>query len=271
MTAAADEHPDGQVLRALHEVGERLPRVAHALLAGEQAGVHRHQAVDALRVLDRQPQADRPAPVVHDEGRPAHVEVLQQRGRHRHVAVVGVPVAVHRLVGAPEAREVGQDRAVARLEHGRDELAPEEAPGRLAVPEHDGRPLALVHVREAQPVDLPELRLPGEAGQALEQHVRRADGVGHPPGSTRSSNGRRASVAAGRRDVDRAGLAHPGDGVEHLEAVEHELEGARLAAGAVAARHVEGPAGRVQRVVARRLAVAAHQQPLVGARRAPSR
>src|SRR3712207_7238336 len=48
------------------EVAEGHPRVAHALVAGEQAGVHDHQPLHALRALDRGAQADRPAPVVHD-------------------------------------------------------------------------------------------------------------------------------------------------------------------------------------------------------------
>ena len=52
-------------------------------------------------------------------------------------------------------------------------------------------------------------------------------------------------------DVDRPGLAHPGDQVERLEAVEHVLEGHRLGAARVVAPHVEGEAGGVQRVLAR--------------------
>ena len=51
------------------------------------------------------------------------------------------------------------------------------------------------------------------------------------------SRAARAAAAAPRRrrrgDVDRTGLAHPGDHVEHLKAVEHELERERLALGAV--------------------------------------
>ena len=136
VAAAAHEHPDRQVLGALDEGVEGVPGVAHRLLAGEQAGVHHHEPRDAVGVLDGEPQPDRPAPVVDDERRVAHVEVLEQRGGHRDVAVVGVPVALDRLVRAAEAHEVGQDHAVAGVAHRREHVAPQVAPGRLAVPHH---------------------------------------------------------------------------------------------------------------------------------------
>ncbi len=69
---------------------------------------------EALRVLDRQPQADRPAPVVDDSGRVADVELLEQRRHQLDVAVVRVPGDVGGLVGAAEAGVVGGDAAVAR-------------------------------------------------------------------------------------------------------------------------------------------------------------
>src|SRR5918996_6667816 len=53
------------------------------------------------------------------------------------------------------------------------------------------------------------------------------------------------------RDVDRVGLADPGDDPARLESPEHELEGGRLAPAAVLAGDVEGVAGRVQRVAGR--------------------
>ena len=193
VAAAAHEQPARQVLGALDEGVERLPGVAHALLAGEQAGVHEHEAADAVRVLDREPQPDRAAPVVDDERGVAHVEVLEQRGGERDVAVVGVPVAVHRLVRAAEARQVGQDHAVAGVAHRRQHVAPQVAPRRLAVPHHHRPAVALVDVRHAQAVDGAVVGLVGEVRQPLEQLVGCADGVGHPGGSTRSSRGSRAS------------------------------------------------------------------------------
>ena len=61
-----DQNRDRQVGGPLDEVAEREPRVGHPLPAGEQAGVHDHEAVEALRRLHRDTQADRAAPVVHD-------------------------------------------------------------------------------------------------------------------------------------------------------------------------------------------------------------
>ena len=130
------------------------PGVGHLLVAGEQPGVQDHHPRDPVRVLDRQPQPDRPAPVVHDDGGVAHVELLEQRRHRRGVAVVAVPVDVDRLVRAAEAGQVGRDAAVAGVAHRRDHLAPQKRPGRLAVEEDDRRAVALVDVGEAQAVEL---------------------------------------------------------------------------------------------------------------------
>ena len=102
-------------------------------------------------------------------------------------AVVRVPVEVERLVRAPEARQVGRDAAEAGVAHRRDDLAPQVRPRRLAVPEDDRRPVALVEVREAQAVDLAVARLEREVRQALE----RSSGVRkrQSPGSGRLRRG----------------------------------------------------------------------------------
>ena len=52
----------------------------------------------------RRAEADRPAPVVDDDGGVPEIEVLEQCRRPAGVAVVGVPLEVGRLVRAPEAR-----------------------------------------------------------------------------------------------------------------------------------------------------------------------
>ena len=117
------------------------------------------------RVLDREAQPDRPAPVVHHHRRAAQVEILEQRRRQRDVAVVGVPADVGRLVRAAEAGEVGRHAAKAGVAHGRDHLAPQKRPRRLAVHEDHRRALALVEVGQAQAVHLAVVRLEGEVGQ----------------------------------------------------------------------------------------------------------
>ena len=123
-------------------------------------------------------QPDRPAPVVHDDRRAAQVEVLEQRRRQLAVAVVGVPADVGRLVRASEAGQVGRDAAKAGVAHGRDHLAPQERPGRLAVEEDHGRALALVEVGEAQPVDLAVVRVEREVREPLQRLLGRAHRVG---------------------------------------------------------------------------------------------
>ena len=79
---------------------------------------------------------------------------------------------------------------MARFQNHARDLAPQEAPRRLAVPHHDGPAVAFVDVREAQTLHLPVARRPREAGQAFEQLVGRADRVGHGAAIfTRSSSG----------------------------------------------------------------------------------
>ena len=120
LAGAAHEQADRQVLGAGDEVAEGHPGVGHALAAGEQAGVEHHEALDALGVLDGEPQPDRAAPVVHDDRGVAQVELLEQAGGRRYVAVVGVPVEIGRLVRAAEAGEVGRHAAKAGVAHRRD-------------------------------------------------------------------------------------------------------------------------------------------------------
>ncbi len=179
LAGAAHEEADRQILGPRDEVAERQPGVAHLLVPGEQAGVEDHDPLDPLRVLDREAQADRAAPVVHDDRRAAQVEILEQRRRQRDVAVVGVPVDVGRLVRATEAGEVRRQAAEAGVAHGRDHLAPQKRPGGLAVHEDHGRPLALVEVRQAQTVDLAVVGVEREVGEPLQQLLGCAHRVGH--------------------------------------------------------------------------------------------
>jgi hypothetical protein len=172
---------DRQVLGSLHEVTEHLPGVAHALVAGEEPGVGDDEPRHALGLLDRYPQADRPAPVVHDDGGVVQIEVLEERGGVRGMTVVRVPAEVGGLVGAAEADEVGHDHPVSRVAHGRQHLAPQKAPGRLAVEHHDRRPVAVLDVRHPHAVHVAVARLPREVRQILEALVGRAVDVQGPP------------------------------------------------------------------------------------------
>ena len=186
-TAAADELGDGEVLGARDEVAEPRPRLGHRLLAGEQAGVQEHEPRDVLGVLHRIAQADGAAPVVHDVGGLPQVQLgHERRGRHRE-HVVRVPVDVGRLVGAPEARQVGRDAAVAGRHEWRDDRAPQERPGRLAVPEPPDRPGPTSRVPGAgRPIrDTPAPREVGKVGEAF---IGGAYGVTHVVLSCRKRN-----------------------------------------------------------------------------------
>ena len=98
------------------------------------------------------------------------------------VAVVRVPVALGRLVGAAEAGVVGHDHAVPAVDQRPDHLPVEVRPGRLAVEADDRVARALVEVVQPQPVDLGVVRLEVEPGQALEALVGCAEDV-HGGGS----------------------------------------------------------------------------------------
>ena len=87
-TRASDEEADRQVLGPLDEVAERHPGVGHLLVTGEQPGVEDHHPRDAVRVLDGQAQADRAAPVVHDDRGVAQIERPRAAAPRCDVAVV---------------------------------------------------------------------------------------------------------------------------------------------------------------------------------------
>jgi hypothetical protein len=142
------------------------------------------EACHPLRVLDREPQPDRAAPVVHHEGGFAEVELLDQRAQQVGVAVVGVPVRIDRLVRAAEARHVGGDRPEAGIEHGRNHFSPQERPGRLAVEEHDRRARALVQVSQPQPVDAAVMAAERKIGQSFQQLIGCPDRVDHARNAT---------------------------------------------------------------------------------------
>ena len=197
LAAAADEHSDRQILGTGDEVAEGQPGVTHPLIAGEHAGVEDDQAIDTVGLLDRDAQADRSAPIVHDEGGAGEVEVFQQRRQRGDVAVIAVPVLIGWLVGAPEAREVGSHAAKAGVAHGGDHRPPQKRPRRLAVHEHHRRPVALVEVGEPQSVPRPVAGGEGKVRQAFEELVRGADGVGHGASISRALG--LAGLRSGRR------------------------------------------------------------------------
>src|SRR5215213_6857864 len=98
----------------------------------------------------------------------------------------------------------------------------------------------------------------GWAGDHTVSHTMWPVALLDPP----QQRGQHAGVARDR-DMDRLELDRPGDHVERLQPVEHELERERLPAAAVAALDVEGKAAGVQRVRVGGLDVAANEPALV--------
>ena len=137
---------------------------------------------------------------------------------------------------------------MAGLEHGRGDLAPQVAPGRLAVQHHaPARPSPTSTCASRSPSHWRKLGAQSKPGQAVEQHVGRPDGVGHGfPSEPVEQRLQHLRVARGG-DVDGARRARPGDHVEHLQSIQNVLERERLALRGVAARDPEGPAAVVAR------------------------
>ena len=71
----------------------------------------------------------------------------------------------------PKPARSGAMHAKAGVAHRRDHLAPQKRPGRLAVEEQHGRAFALVHVGQAQAVDLAVVRLRRESPEPLSKRL----------------------------------------------------------------------------------------------------
>ena len=84
LAGAADQQPDRQVLGALDEVAERIQASFMCWWPVNRPVSSATMPGDAIGMLDRQPQPDRAAPVVHDDRGVAQVELLEQR-QHRPV------------------------------------------------------------------------------------------------------------------------------------------------------------------------------------------
>ena len=146
-------------------------------------------------LLDREPQADRPAPVLDDDRQPAQVELLDEPHDRRAVPVERVPADVGRLVRAAEAEVVGRDHPRVRA-RARDHLPVEERPGRLAVEAEHRIALALVEVVHPQAV-------------LVERSAART-GSRAGPRTARRACGRRVIAAPARRGTRTTSGSRPG-------------------------------------------------------------
>src|SRR3954469_6665274 len=153
-----------------HERLESQPRVVRSACA--DARVHDHETRDAVGILDREAEADRAAPVLDDERDVLQIELPREARDRLDMAIVGVPLAFGRLVGAAEAEVVRRDAARDARER-RDHLAVEKRPRRLAVQQQDRVTFTLVEVMHAQSVLVEVVRLEREARQVREPSVGR--------------------------------------------------------------------------------------------------
>jgi hypothetical protein len=149
-----------------------------------EPGIHRDQPREPWTEpgVDRQRQADEPAPILHDERDALELQALDQPQHEVAMKVKAVVRVVHGLVGAAEAVEVGRDDATAARDEHRDHASIQEAPRGLAV-QAQNRVLRVaragIDVRRAQPfvtrqvVDV--LRRVRKVGQVRESFFRRAE------------------------------------------------------------------------------------------------
>jgi hypothetical protein len=138
-------------------------------------------------MLGEQAQPDQTAPVLADDGDAAQVQHVEgERAHPLDVPRVAVVAGFGGLVGAPEADEVGGDRAQPGVgEHGHHRPV-EERPGGLAVQQQDGRPFdgPVRDPRDAHAAavgigDVGVLGGVGEVGEIVEPLVGGAEGA-HP-------------------------------------------------------------------------------------------
>jgi len=167
-----------QYIVPAHQIGRDHRRVHHA--PGEQMGVelgrrqrprpraHQHERAHPREVRQGKAETGRPAPVVAHEGDAGEIEAAQQRGESGDVAVETVGILARWLLRQPEADHVRDDDAMPRPGEWADEIAIEEAPGRIAVQQHDRIARAFIDVMHAPTVD---------AGEARPIRPLRADGV----------------------------------------------------------------------------------------------
>jgi hypothetical protein len=157
-----EDHARGDVQSRVEEAAERArdepadPRLLAVTPERPHPGVEQHEPGDVLRALHRIGEPDRAAEVVDHQRDVAQLQPLDQRGEVRGVIARAIG-PVGGLVGEPEAQVVGRDAAIARRQRA-DQVAVEERPSRDAVDHDQRRPFPLVHVVEPPGRQLQEPR-----------------------------------------------------------------------------------------------------------------
>src|SRR5271166_5999243 len=153
----------------MHHAPRKDPRVELRRRQRPGPGTHQHQRLHARDVRQGETEAGRAAPVVADQRGAMQIETTQQRGQVGDVAVEAVRVLARWLFRQAETDHVRDDDAVSRRRKWRHKVAVQEAPGGVAVQQHDWIAAAFVHVMHAPAVD---------AGKARPERPLAADDVG---------------------------------------------------------------------------------------------
>src|SRR6266849_2000719 len=128
----------------IHEVCQRskptgqaryLERSGLPLLAWEH-GTERvadHQAPQRGARGFEPPQANRPAPIMHDERHLLGIQCLPERQQASHMALKRVGGQLVWFVRTPEPQQVGGNHPLPYADQGPDDMPPQKRPGRIAV------------------------------------------------------------------------------------------------------------------------------------------
>ena len=126
---------------ARHQEAERLEM--EVVADRPTPGVRDDETLDALRMLAREVEADRPAPIRHEQGDVTKVEVIEKRGEPVRVTFRMMVLAPGAARREAETDMVGRNAAELRPKH-LDRITEFERPSRVAVDEHERLAFALV-------------------------------------------------------------------------------------------------------------------------------
>ncbi len=162
--------------RRVHHAPGKNPRVELGRRQRPGPCAHQHQRFYARDIRQREAKPGRAAPIMADQRDAVQIQRTQQSGEVGDMAIEAVRLFAHRLFRQPEADHVGDDDATASRGQRRDEVPIQEAPGRIAVQQHDriaGALIDIVHPPAIHPCEMrPERPLPDDGfGQVESSHV----------------------------------------------------------------------------------------------------
>ena len=116
-------------------------------------GAHDGQRPYSFLVAHREAQAGWSAPVVAHHCQTAQIELADKASEVGNMPIETMRLLTGRFLGQAEADHVGDDDAVSRIDQRRDHATIEEAPGWIAVQQHDGIAGTLIDIVHPPAVD----------------------------------------------------------------------------------------------------------------------